>query len=131
MQLRLLEDSGIRLQGGGSYANLFCAHPPFQIDGNFGASAGIAEMLVQSGEGRLDLLPALPRAWGEGRVSGLRAKGTLLVDVAWTGAGCEAVLVSGVDQTVSVSAFGGGRQDIRLQANVPFRWQQDRTAPAS
>ena len=71
-------------QSGGTYSNLFCAHPPFQIDGNFGAASGIMEMLCQvEKDGSVTLLPALPDAWQDGSVKGLRLPGRRILNMCW------------------------------------------------
>jgi alpha-L-fucosidase 2 len=96
--------------GGGTYPNLFCAHPPFQIDGNFGGSAGIAEMLLQCQDDHIEFLPALPAAWANGHCSGLRVKGGGEVCLRWA---------NGQWQTAELKASENATFRIRIPAESP------------
>ena len=87
----------------GTYPNLFCSHPPFQIDGNFGGAAGIGEMLVQSHEGFINLLPALPSEWPDGELYGFKTRGGTTVDMKWA-----------EGRPVSVTLTGGWQKEVRI-----------------
>ena len=119
--LTLTGSSKTSLTGGGVYANLFSAHPPFQIDGNFGATAGITEMLLQNHTGRIHLLPALPKVWPSGSVSGLKARGDVTVSIHWkAGKLSAAYLKASRDRTVSV-CYQEQIKNVDLVAGQPVK----------
>jgi alpha-L-fucosidase 2 len=124
----------ITVEGGGSYPNLFCAHPPFQIDGNFGGAAGVAEMLLQSRvEGsapevaalraEIKLLPAAPKAWAEGNVRGLRARGGYRVDFDWREGKVTHATIHGKAGAKGRLRFPGGNTEFTIGQNGRFEFR--------
>lgn len=114
--------------GAGLYPNLFDSHPPFQIDGNFGATAGVIEMLLQShlrepdGTYLLHLLPALPSAWPEGAATGLRARGGFEVDLAWRGGKLTSATIRSTGGRTATLRLGEQQKIIRLRPGQAVTW---------
>ncbi|MDB5001847.1 MAG: hypothetical protein JWQ34_72 [Mucilaginibacter sp.] len=129
------KNKGSSNNGGGTYPNMFDAHPPFQIDGNFGCAAGISEMLMQSADGALNLLPALPDAWPAGTISGLRARGGFeIVSMQWKdGKIAQLKIKSTVGGNCrlrvpnSIKLVGGALRSAK-GANTNFFYQNEETA---
>ncbi len=116
--LKYVEPDGVKVdyaRGGGTYPNLFDAHPPFQIDGNFGGAAAVAEMLVQSTEHEIRLLPALPDAWSEGSVKGICARGGFEIAMDWSNKTVKRLSIYAKNTGKTTLYYGNEKKEISLK----------------
>lgn len=116
--LKYVDPDGVKnskRRGGGTYPNLFDAHPPFQIDGNFGGSAAVAEMLVQSTDHEIHLLPALPDAWDAGSVKGICTRGGFVVSMDWTNKAIRKLSIFARNSGKTTLYFGNEKKEIALK----------------
>lgn len=122
--LKYVEPDGVKtdyVRGGGTYPNLFDAHPPFQIDGNFGGAAAIAEMLVQSTENEIHLLPAIPDAWDSGSVNGICARGGFEVSMDWKNGSVKKLRILAKNSGKTTLYFGSVKKEINLKKGQVFK----------
>jgi len=121
-QLRFVDSSSQKYDGkGGSYTNMLCAHPPFQIDGNFAITSGIAQMFLQCENDKIKILPALPDEFKQGSIKGLLAKGNIVTNIWWENRSLKKVqFISQTDQNIKVEIQNGKPFDISLKKDIPF-----------
>ena len=106
-----------------TYPNMFDAHPPFQIDGNFGGTAGILEMLVQSWGGEIRVLPALPKDWPEGRIDGVRVRGGAELSIRWKDNALQTLTFKGPANAEYQVRYGDTRKVLRLDSKGFASWE--------
>ncbi len=114
------DETGVS-EKGGVYKNMFDAHPPFQIDGNFGGAAGVAEMLIQSHEGYIDILPALPKALKNGEIKGLCARGGFEISMIWANHVLETINISSVSGNICKVQYGSKQKEFTTQKGKTYR----------
>ena len=122
----LLRPTGIKgtnySGGGGTYSNMFCAHPPFQLDGNMGGAAGIAEMLLQSHTGKIEFLPALPSVWENGEVKGLKARGNFEINMKWSDGKLVQAEITGTPGSTGQYIYHDQSDNFEIPASGVIKW---------
>jgi alpha-L-fucosidase 2 len=111
-------------RGGGTYPNLFDAHPPFQIDGNFGGAAAVVEMLMQSSQNEIRLLPALPDVWGDGSVQGICARGGFELSMEWENKALTklSILAKKDGNTLLISGTKQKEVELKMGQRMEINW---------